>query len=174
MTRDDEFRLRHLADIQAVIARLSQSSFAIRGWSVTLVSIVFAIFVTAGGDHVMIFTTLIPTAIFWTLDAYYLRKERLFRQLHNAAARQLTQPNPDEALAVMPFDMSTDRYRRVTHRCFAPSWCRTFSPFRLCSWCSSSGTGSRPPESASAVAAIPTSDSMPFGNRSSIATSLIR
>ncbi|MBQ1023409.1 hypothetical protein [Micromonospora sp. C95] len=39
-TNDEELRVKHLADIQATVSRLAQNSFTIRGWSVTLVSVV--------------------------------------------------------------------------------------------------------------------------------------
>jgi len=42
MTREEQLRMKHLDYVSAVIGRMSQSSFAIRGWSVTLVTVVFA------------------------------------------------------------------------------------------------------------------------------------
>jgi hypothetical protein len=110
---DDDFRIKHLDNIQAVITRLAQSSFTIRGWSVTLVSVFFAILVSASRAGGIVFTALVPTVIFWCLDAYYLRQERLFRQLHAAAARRLVAGESSDVPNVVPFDMSTDPYRTL-------------------------------------------------------------
>lgn len=75
----------------------------------TLVSVVFAILGSRErGSWTMALVALAPTLIFWGLDAYYLRRERLFRSLYFAAARRLTegQGAPD----VAPFDMDVTPY----------------------------------------------------------------
>jgi hypothetical protein len=85
-----ELRLKHLDDIGAVIGRLSHQSFIIRGWSVTLVSVVLVII--GAQEHrsdAPILLALFPTFIFWGLDAYYLRQERLFRRLYATVGRRL-------------------------------------------------------------------------------------
>ncbi|TCC00526.1 hypothetical protein E0H26_02245 [Micromonospora zingiberis] len=118
MSDDTDLRVRHLDTLQATIGRLSQHSFTIRGWTVTVVSAVFALLTTQSGasSHVTLLA-LLPTAIFWGLDAYYLHQERLYRRLYAAAANRLTDPaSPD----VIPFDMNTTPFRATT-----PSWVRT-------------------------------------------------
>lgn len=110
VTTEDDLRLRHLADVQAVITRMSQNSFIVRGWSVTLVSVVFAILGTrSGGSRMLALFALVPALIFWGLDTYYLRQERRFRCLYAAVARQLS----DDGRTVEPvplFDMEARRY----------------------------------------------------------------
>src|SRR6266568_4303355 len=122
MATEDDLRLRHLADGQAVIERLSQHSFVIRGWSVTLVSVVFAILSTRERTQSWpVLIALAPALVFWILDAYYLRQERLYRCLYLAAGRRLTdgEAGPD----VAPFDMDVSRYsshvRSFTRTLFA-------------------------------------------------------
>ncbi|GAB3968061.1 hypothetical protein V1634_02305 [Plantactinospora veratri] len=110
MADEDELRLRHLADVQATIARMSQHSFVIRGWSVTLVSIVFTVLGTQGRNlRLLAVVALAPAVIFWGLDAYYLRQERLFRRLHAAVARRLL--DGAEAPDVRPLDMGVAEYQ---------------------------------------------------------------
>jgi hypothetical protein len=108
---DIEMRLRHLDMIQAVVTRQAQNSFAVRGWSVTVVSAVFAIAATQeDAPAATVLVALAPTLIFWGLDAYYLWQERLFRSLYAAAARRAREgadADPDVPL----FDMSTVAYR---------------------------------------------------------------
>lgn len=119
-TSDSELRLRHLDALQGVITRLGQNSFAIRGWSVTLVSAVFAVISTQGQrTHHLVLFALGPAWIFWILDAFYLRQERLYRSLYRAAARSLTDST---AASVAPFDMDTTPYRSSIS-----SWPRTLS-----------------------------------------------
>jgi hypothetical protein len=110
MAEDVNVRLKHLDAIQGVISRLSQNSFTIRGWSVTLVSVVFAILSTNDTAPGLVLVTLLPALIFWWLDAYYLRQERLFRRLYAAVARTHgAHPAPDGPAA---FDMDPSPYRK--------------------------------------------------------------
>jgi hypothetical protein len=108
---DIELRLRHLDMIQAVVTRQAQNSFAVRGWSVTVVSAVFAVAATQDdAPAATVLVALAPALIFWGLDAYYLWQERLFRSLYAAAARRAREGG-DEVPDVPVFDMSTAAYR---------------------------------------------------------------
>jgi hypothetical protein len=79
-----EDRRKHLEFIEAVIARMANSSFVIKGWSVTLTAALFALAAKdAEGRYVII--AYLPVIAFWCLDGYYLQQERLFRGLYNAA-----------------------------------------------------------------------------------------
>ncbi len=111
-TTEDELRLKHLGDVQTTIARLAQNSFTIRGWSVTLVSVVFAVLNTKGAPAALGWLPLLPALVFWWLDAYYLRLERLYRRLYAAAASRLTAGAPPDVGSDLPaFDMDVSRYR---------------------------------------------------------------
>lgn len=124
MVADDELRLRHLDTIQSVINRLSHHSFTIRGWSVTVVTVTFAL---VGGQrdigHDLVLITLLPALIFWGLDGYYVRQERRFRALYGAAARRLR--DGDQVPDVPPFDMTVAVWSgpatRTWRVLFAPS-----------------------------------------------------
>lgn len=72
----------HLQIIQGVVNRLSQNSFLLKGWSVVLVSAMFAL---AAKDSQLLFVYLayFPAISFWCLDGYFLRQERLFRKLYD-------------------------------------------------------------------------------------------
>jgi len=58
--------------------RLSTNSFLLKGWSVVLVSALFAL---AAKDAKLVFVYLcyFPTVAFWGLDGFFLRQERLYR-----------------------------------------------------------------------------------------------
>jgi hypothetical protein len=79
----DEKQVRHLEMIQGVISRLGTDSFLVKGWAVA-VSGAFLGFAIAGEEWALALAGILPTALFWTLDAYFLRAERLFRALHDA------------------------------------------------------------------------------------------
>lgn len=68
--------------IQGIINRMSVNSFLLKGWSVVLVSALFAL---AAGDSQALFVYLayFPAVAFWILDGYFLWQERLFRKLYD-------------------------------------------------------------------------------------------
>jgi hypothetical protein len=70
----------HLEMIQGVINRLAGNSFMLKGWSVVLVSGLFAL---AAKDTKPFFVCIayFPCLVFWGLDGYFLWQERLFRSL---------------------------------------------------------------------------------------------
>lgn len=77
-----ENKRAHLEMIQAVVNRMSVNSFLLKGWSVVLISALFAL---AAGDSQALFVYIayFPAIAFWMLDAYFLRQERLFRKLYD-------------------------------------------------------------------------------------------
>ena len=60
---------------------MAGNSFLIKGWSVTLVAALFAL-AAANTNAPFVSLAYFPTFMFWALDAYFLRQERLFRQLY--------------------------------------------------------------------------------------------
>lgn len=77
-----ENKTKHLELIQGVVNRLAHCSFLLKGWSVILVSALFAL---AAKDAKLYFIYLayLPAVAFWGLDGYYLWQERLFRALYD-------------------------------------------------------------------------------------------
>jgi len=122
----NEARIKHLELIQGVVTRHQQNSFASRGWVVTLLAAVLALSAKEANPlHFLV--ALIPTVVFWGLDGYYLRQERLFRKLYDNV-----RTIPADELENNPFSMDTLPY---TFRQFAENmpaaatqvatWCRT-------------------------------------------------
>jgi hypothetical protein len=77
-----EAKNKHLEMIQGVVSRMGQTSFLLKGWSVLLVSGLFAL-ASKEANIYFIYTAYFPVLAFWGLDAYYLRQERLFRKLYD-------------------------------------------------------------------------------------------
>lgn len=77
-----ERKLKHLEMIQGVVNRLAHTSFLLKGWSVILVSALFAL-AAADTDKLFVLLAYLPSLAFWGLDGYYLRQEKLFRALYD-------------------------------------------------------------------------------------------
>lgn len=80
----EEPKMRHLEMIQEVISRMANNSFALKGWTVTLVAGIFTLSGDAIGTNFWVL--FIPIIIFWRLDAFYLSKERSYRALYEHVA----------------------------------------------------------------------------------------
>ena len=91
-------RIEHLKMIQAVITRMAQNSFLIKGWTVTLVAALFAL-AANDSNPALVVIALVPTVGFWLLDAFFLRQERLFRALYDSVRG---------ASGTVDFSMKTD------------------------------------------------------------------
>lgn len=78
---------KHLEFIQGIINRMGGNSFALKGLAVTLVTAIIGISLGSNASPRLIFLALLPAIAFWALDAYYLRQERLFRELYEAAIK---------------------------------------------------------------------------------------
>jgi len=77
----NEKKLKHLEFIQNIITRMNANSFVIKGWSVTLVSALFAL----AADKTNLFFVLIaylPALVFWGLDGFFLSTEKQYRELY--------------------------------------------------------------------------------------------
>jgi len=97
-----ENKRAHLKMIQAVVNRMSVNSFLLKGWSVVLISALFAL---AAGDSQALFVYLayFPSIAFWILDAYFLRQERLFRKLYDRV-RHLAESDVDFSMDTSAVD----------------------------------------------------------------------
>ena len=74
--------VEHLKMIEGVIDRLARNSFALKGWSITLVTALL-IFARVNENCLFLLIGLIPVIFFWILDSYYLRLEKRYRGLYD-------------------------------------------------------------------------------------------
>ena len=88
--------------VQAVITRMAGNSFLIKGWSITLIAALFVL-AAANTNELFIYLAYFPTFMFWALDAYFLRQERLFRKLY------------DDVRTTGPVDFSMDTQPFAKH-----------------------------------------------------------
>ncbi|WTC18158.1 hypothetical protein OH709_20920 [Streptomyces cellulosae] len=78
--------IKHLELIQAVVSRMANASFLIKGWTMTVAGAFFGLAVNSWSWKIAT-TGMIPVVGFWLLDSYYLRQERLFRKLYDDARK---------------------------------------------------------------------------------------
>ena len=108
-TVTDDVR-KYLEMIQAVISRLANNTFVLKGWAVTLASALFG-FAGKQQDAELALLTLFPGLVFWSLDGYYLALERSHRELF---ARAATGQSP-----VFSFDAVPVQFRRWWRACWS-------------------------------------------------------
>jgi hypothetical protein len=117
MSIDKADVIKHLEMIQGIINRMAANSFLLKGWSPTAAAALLAL-AYQNKDRAFALLGLLPILGFWTLDAYYLRKERLYRRLHDAVRQSLSD------LTAIPkvelFCMDTTPYEKHVQ-----SWWRT-------------------------------------------------
>ncbi len=101
-----DYKITHLQIVQDIIKRQAQSSLLIKGWSITLVSVVFAIVHTKDINPQLSLFAMFPAILFWSLDSLYLRQERLLRHLHNAIAEDIR----NNTSHVLLFDINLSAY----------------------------------------------------------------
>ena len=80
-------REKHLELIQGVINRMAGNSFHLKGWSVVLVSALFALAVSDTNANFVLLAFL-PAIAFWVLDGYFLQQERMYRKLYDVERRK--------------------------------------------------------------------------------------
>ena len=96
-----ENKRKHLEFIQAAINRMAGNLFYLKGWTITLVSALFAISAKDAHPEYMYIAYLV-VFIFWILDGYFLSRERMFRCLYEDV-RKLQEEEID-------FSMNTSKY----------------------------------------------------------------
>ena len=98
-----ENKRKHLEFIQGTINRMTGHLIFLRGWTITLIAALLALFVKVT-NHNYIYVVYFPVIIFWILDGYFLSQERLFRALYDHV-RKLGEKKID-------FSMDTSEFKQ--------------------------------------------------------------
>lgn len=109
-----ENKRKHLEFIQSTISRMAGNLFFLKGWTITLVSALFAISVKDTKPEYMLIAYF-TVFIFWALDGYFLSQERLFRDLYNDV-RKLEEKEID-------FSMDIRKYKVYYRNSWISSMC---------------------------------------------------
>ena len=102
----------HLEMIQRIVNRLSHNSFLLKGWSVVLISAMFALAAKESGI-LFVFLAYFPAISFWFLDGYFLHQERLFRKLYDRV-RKLPEDQINFSMNTNPVKNEVDPWINVT------------------------------------------------------------
>lgn len=113
-------KIKHLEFLQNVITRMNSNSFLIKGWTITLVSALFALAAKdANVKYVIVSYIAIP--VFWVLDGFYISQERQYRDLYKEVA---TISESD-----INFNMDASRYCKGDRTWIAGIFSKTLIPF---------------------------------------------
>jgi hypothetical protein len=102
-----EENVKHLEMLQVIINRLASNSFLVKTWSITIATATYGIAVNRSDWRISSIGAL-AVSIFWIIDSYFLRQERLFRLLYDYVRSDIR--------AVPRFSMKTTRFNRRVHR----------------------------------------------------------
>lgn len=78
-------KIAHLGFIQGVINRMGGNSFMIKGWCVALIAAIFALSADKANAS-FVYLALFPLFVFWGLDTFFLRQEKMYRKLYEEVA----------------------------------------------------------------------------------------
>ena len=109
--RPNEGKIKHLEMLQAIITKMANNSFVIKGWCVTLVAGLLALS-AKDSNHTLVFIAYLPLLMMWGMDAFYLRQERLYRQLYDECRAQLDAP-ADFSMSTVAVETQTPSLLRV-------------------------------------------------------------
>ena len=99
-----ENKRKHLEFIQNIISRMAGNLFFLRGWTITLIAALLALFIKGNSSSYIIYFLIVLTLVFWILDGYFLSQERQFRDLYNYV-RKLKEEEID-------FSMDISEYKK--------------------------------------------------------------
>ncbi len=108
----DNNYLEYFKIIQNTISRMAQNSFLIKAWSITIIAGISVL--TFSFISSLVFTILIGVLIiFWILDTYYLRLERLYRMLYEDVVNAFNDPSKKTQIRL--FDMNYESFKGNVH-----------------------------------------------------------
>ncbi len=99
-----ENKRKHLEFIQNIVSRMAGNLFFLRGWTITLITALLALFIKSDSPNYAIYFLLALVLVFWILDGYFLSQERMFRDLYNHV-RKLKEEEID-------FSMDISEYKK--------------------------------------------------------------
>ena len=99
--------------IQDVINRMAQNSFLIKAWTVTLIAAILVL--TFSIVNSLIFGALLAIAIiFWVLDSYYLKLERVYRRLYKSKVEEYNDNQKRKSMKL--FDMDYEPFLELEQK----------------------------------------------------------
>lgn len=88
--------------IQGIINRMAGNSFLLKGWSVILISALFAL-AEKDSNQFFLYLTYFPCIAFWSLDGYFLWQEKMYRKLYQEVTKK--------SVETIDFDMNAVKFK---------------------------------------------------------------
>jgi hypothetical protein len=120
MANDMEKKLKHLEFIQNVITRMNSNSFLIKGWTITLVSALFAL-AAKDSNLKFVLVSYIAIPVFWILDGFFIAVERRYRDLYDEVT--------DLAEDKINFKMDASKFKMGDRTWLSGIFSKTLIPF---------------------------------------------
>ncbi len=98
----DEKKIKHLELIQNIISRMGGNLFTLRGWMITLIVGLSALFLEFGRNKLQVILILV-IFVFWIHDGYFLALERRYRDLYEKV-RQMEEGEIDFSMNISEFE----------------------------------------------------------------------
>jgi hypothetical protein len=109
---DKEGLYKEIDLIQGCINRMSQNSFMLKGWALTVFAGVTAF---TKGENLsslltIIFTMIVPYTCFWLLDSFFLQTEKKYRRLYHQVITKRKLGNLEGQFDLNPNQVETECY----------------------------------------------------------------
>lgn len=115
-----ENKLKHLEFIQNVITRMNSNSFLIKGWTITLVSALFAL-AAKDANMKFVLVSYIAIPVFWILDGFFIATERRYRDLYSEVAAKTE--------TTIDFNMDASKFNSFSRTWIGGIFSKTLIPF---------------------------------------------
>jgi len=102
---NDEQLHKEIDLIQDVIKRMAHNSFLLKGWLISLIAIILALTeknVLDPKSLVIYLILCLPILMFWYLDAFFIKQERLYRKLYEWVIFERLKGNIENQYALNP------------------------------------------------------------------------
>lgn len=93
--------------IQSCISRISNYSFLIKGWLISLIAVMLTISVNKDNILIISIISIITIFSFWYLDAFLLWTEKKYREMYIWVLEQRKKGNDDEL-----YNLNPDRFSK--------------------------------------------------------------
>lgn len=121
-------KLKHLEFIQNILSRMNSNSFLVKGWTINLLTALITLCISFNNKDLS-YIGLIVITVFWTLDGFFISRERLFRNLYGEVARMKN--------SEIDFSMNISKYKNYETSWLAGIFSKTLIPIYLFMYLSS-------------------------------------
>lgn len=110
--------------IQNCISRMAHNSFLIKGWTLTIVTVVLALIEKNIDPVYLCLVIFIPLLSFWYLDAFFLQTEKMYRKMYE----WVLQSRPKNNLEYL-YDLNPHRFKEQVDSRAKVMWSITLRVF---------------------------------------------